>query len=235
MARKIRTVPIGPVTPYRSGARYLVMPADLHGDFAVCRTLVENLEGDGAWLTLREDSPDFPNVEEVLLVEFQSDSVLTHRTRIMRREAQRVWVDCPSLSRRSKNQMLPAGARRDFRVASQLPVVILLRGEEFAQALPRQGRLNDVSRGGMGLVVPVQDIYVRGQSIEVQVVSWAHAVSVECTVQRIWLEGERKFLALKFPHDLGLEQRERITAFVLHVQRQASLENTLPAIVDGDT
>ena len=235
MARKIKTVPIGPVTPYRSGARYLVMPADLRGDFAVCRALVESLESDGAWLTLREDSPDFPNAEEVLLVEFQSESVVTHRTRILRRENQRIWVDCPSLSRRSKSQVLPAGARRDFRVASQLPVVILLKGEEFTQALPREGRLNDVSRGGMGLVVPVQDIYARGQTIEVQVVSWAHAVSVESTVQRIWLEGERKFLALKFPHDLSPDQRERITAFVLHAQRQASLDNTLPALVDEET
>lgn len=235
MARKIKTVSIGPVTPYRSGARYLVMPADLHGDFAVSRMVVESLESDGAWLTLREDSPDYPNVEEILLVEFQADSVVTHRTRILRREANRVWVDCPSLSRRSKNQLLPAGARRDFRVPSQLPVVILLKGEEFAQSLPREGRLHDVSRGGMGLVVPIQDIYARGQSIEVQVVSWAHAVSVESAVQRVWVEGEQKFLALKFPQDLSLEQRERLTAFVLHVQRQASVESTLPAIPDEDT
>lgn len=232
MAKKIKTVPIEPIAPYRKGARYMVIPADLQAEFTVCQALVESLESNGAWLTVRDGSPPFPGCEEVSLVEFQADSVLTHRTRILRREEGRVWVDCPSLSGASKSELLPVGARQDFRVASDLPVVIVLRGEEFAKALPRSGNLRDLSRGGLGLAVPVADIYAKGQPIEVQVVSFAYAVSVESTVERVWLEGDHKFMALKFPEELTTEQRERISSFVLHVQRKASLESTLPVLVE---
>lgn len=232
MPRRKKTVPIQPMAPYRSDARYLVIPADLKGEFSACKAVVESLESNGAWLTVREDSPDFPVAEEVLLIEFQADSTLTHRTRILRREASRVWVDCPSLSLPAKNQLLPMGGRRDFRVAARLPVVILLTGEEFSQALPRSGRLNDLSRGGMGLVVPIEDIYAKGQRIQVQVVSWAYAVSVETAVERVWIEGDDKLLALKFPEDLDPEQRERVSAFILYVQRRESLESSLPVLVE---
>lgn len=232
MPRRIKTVPIQPIAPYRRGARYMVIPADLQADFFVCQTLVESLESNGAWLSLREGSPPFPDCEEVSLIEFQADSVLTHRTRVLRREESRVWVDCPSLSRSAKSELLPVGARQDFRVAAELPVVIVLKGDEFARALPRSGNLRDLSRGGLGLRVPLQDIYAKGQPIEVQVVSFAYAVSVESTVERVWVEGEEKFLALKFPEELTPEQRERISSFILHVQRKASLESTLPVLVE---
>ncbi len=230
MAKKIKTVPIQPIAPYRTGARYMVFPADLQADFSVCQALVESLEFNGAWLSVRDASPPFPGCEEVSLVEFQANSVVTHRTRILRRESSRVWVDCPSLSGLSKSELLPMGARQDFRVAAQLPVVIVLKGEEFARALPRSGSLRDLSRGGLGLKVPVEDIYAKGQPIEVQVVSFAYAVSVESTVERVWVEGDDKFLALKFPDELTPDQRERISSFVLHVQRKASLESTLPVL-----
>ncbi|MFN8606715.1 MAG: PilZ domain-containing protein [Vulcanimicrobiota bacterium] len=232
MARKIKTVPIQSVAPYRGGTRYLVIPADLKGEFSVCKAQVEQLQDNGAWLSLREDSAAFPAVEEVLLVEFQAAFVITHHTRILRRESGRVWVDCPSLSKRSKNQLLPMGGRRDFRVPAGLPVVILLKGEEFAQALPRGGQLSDLSRGGMGVSVPINDIYAKGQLVEIQVVSWAYAVSVETTVERVLVEGEQKLLALKFPQDMNPEQRERISSFILHVQRKASLESSLPVAVE---
>lgn len=232
MAKKIRTVSIQPIAPYATGAHYMVIPADLRGEFAVCKVVVEQLEENGAWLTQRPGSAPFPTVEEVLLVDFKSASVLTHHTRILKREPERVWVDCPSLSRRSRNQLLPTGGRRDFRVPAELPVVILLKGEELAHTLPRSGRLNDLSRGGMGLSVPVEDIYATGQLVEVQVVSWAYAVSVETRIERVWVEGEQKLLALKFPEGLGPEQRERISAFILHVQRKASLESSLPVAIE---
>ncbi len=229
---KRKTVPIQPMAPYRAEARYLVIPADLKGEFSACRAVVQSLESNGAWLAAREESPDFPGCEEVLLIEFHADSTLTHRTRILRREPARVWVDCPSLSQPAKNQLLPMGGRRDFRVSAHLPVVIVLKGEEFNQALPRGGRLNDLSRGGMGLVVPIEDIYAKGQLVQVQVVSWAYGVSVETTVQRVWIEGEQKMLALKFPENLDPEQRERVSSFILHVQRKASLESSLPVAVE---
>jgi c-di-GMP-binding flagellar brake protein YcgR len=234
MARKIKTVPIQPPSPYRQGAHCMVFPTDLTGEFSICKGLVLALEDNGAWLTLRPGSAPFPEAEEVWLVDFQADSVVTHRSRILRREPGRVWVDCPSLSRRDKNQMLPIGGRRDFRVPANLPVVILLKGEGFAESLPRSGRLNDLSRGGMGLVVPIQDIYAQGQLVEVQVVSWAYGVSVETTVERVRIEGDQKLLALKFPEDLDPDQRERVSSFILQVQRRASLESSLPVPVEDD-
>jgi len=232
MSKKIKTVPIQPIAPYRSGARYLIIPADPQAEFSVCRASVESLESNGAWLTTREGSPPFPLCEEVSLVEFQANSMLTHRARILRRDEARVWVDCPSLSRHSENQLLPIGARQDFRVPAELPVVILLKGDEFSLAMPRAGSVHDLSRGGVGLSVPVEDVYAKGQRIEVQVVSWAYGVSIESTVERVWMEGDEKLLALKFPEDLTPEQRERITSFILHVQRKASVDSSLPALVE---
>lgn len=232
MTKKVKTVSIQPVAPYRRGARYLVIPADLQGDFSVCKAVVEELESNGSWLSAREGSPPFPTCEEVLVVEFQAASVLTHRTRILRREPARVWVDCPSLTRRSRNQLMPMGGRRDFRVPAELPVLIVLRGQEFAQAMPRGGRLHDLSRGGIGLLVPVEDIYAKGQRIEVQVVSWTYPVSVETTVERVWVEGDQKFLALRFPEEMSPEQRERVSDFILQVQRKASVESSLPVAVE---
>lgn len=232
MARKIKTVPIQPPSPFREGAHYMVFPTDLMGDFSVCKGLVLSLEDEGAWLALRPGSAPFPGAEEVWLAEFQANSVITHRSRILRREPGRVWVDRPSLSRSDKNQMLPMEGRRDFRVPANLPVVILLKGDEWAGSLPRSGRLSDLSRGGMGLLVPIEDIYAKGQLIEVQVVSFAYGVSVETTVERIRMEGDQKILALKFPEDLDPDQRERVSAFILQVQRRASLESSLPVPVE---
>jgi hypothetical protein len=86
----------------------------------------------------------------------------------------------------------------------------------------------------MGLVVPIQDIYAQGQLVEVQVVSWAYGVSVETTVERVRIEGDQKLLALKFPEDLDPDQRERVSSFILQVQRRASLESSLPVPVEDD-
>ncbi len=229
---KVKTVPIGAVAPYRTGARYLVMPADLGADFSVCKAQVQALESNGAWLEASQGSADFPPQEEVFLIEFQSRSVVTHRSRILRREKGRVWVDCPSLSKRSRSQLAPTTGRQDFRVSANLQVMIVLKGEEFAHTLPRGGRLGDLSRGGMGLIVPVEDIYVKGQPIEVQVVSWAYPVSVETRVERVWIEGQVKHLALRFPDNMTVEQRERVSAFILHVQRKESVESSLPAALE---
>jgi len=230
--KKINTLPAKAMAPYQRGARFLVIPADLKGDFSVCKATVDELESNGAWLVATEDSPPFPRQEEVFLIEFQTKSVLTHRSRILRRQEPRIWVDCPSLTKSSKSKLVPMAGRQDFRVPADLQVVIVLKDSEFAQAMPRGGRLSDLSRGGMGLIVPVEDIYAKGQLIEVQVVSWAYPVAVETTVERIWIEGQIKHLALKFPVNMSLEQRERVSSFILHVQRQESLHSLLPAAIE---
>lgn len=231
--RARKTIPIAPVAPYLRGAKYLVIPAEAPARFPVCRSIVQGLESNGAWLVLEPESPGFPIQEEVFLVEFQGQFTVTHRTRILRREETRVWVDCPPLTQRNRSELSPDTGRQDFRVPADLSVVIILKGPEFAQSLPRSGQLNDLSRGGMGLVVPLDDIYSKGQKIEVQVVSWAYPVSVETTIERVWIdESNVKRLALKFPDDLTSDQRERVSAFILQVQRKESLQSLLPALIE---
>ena len=113
--------------------------------------------------------------------------------------------------------------------------MILLKDPGFEKVMPRSGQLSDLSRGGMGLTVPVNDIYAKGQLVEVQVVSWAYPVSVETTVNRVWMDGDIKRLALAFPDTMTVEQRELVTSFIIHVQRRDALQSSLPASVDDVT
>lgn len=228
MSKKPKTVPLSPLSPYRVGVRFLVLPADASQEVSVCRAAVARLEGDGAWLELVEHSDHFPPQEEVFLVEFRGRAVMTHRSRILRREGGQAWVDAPSLSRREESRLAPFTGRQDFRVEANIAVLILLK-DELEKSMPRSGTLSDMSRGGMGLVVPPGDIYVRGQRVEVQVVSWNYPVSVETTVNRVWMDGDIKRVALLFPPDMSVEQRELVSAFVLGVQRREALGRSLPA------
>jgi hypothetical protein len=211
--------------------RFLIIPADASQESAVCRAAVSRLEGSGAWLELVENAHPFPPQEEVFLVEFRDRSVTTHRSRILKRDGAEVWVDTPSLSRREQSTLAPFTGRQDFRVEANLAVLIVLK-DELQHSMPRSGTLKDLSRGGMGLTVPLGDIYVRGQRVEVQVVSWAYPVSVQTTVKRVWVDGETKHVALLFPAEMTVEQRELVSAFILGVQRRDALENHLPATVD---
>lgn len=229
---KTKKIAVPTPAPYKPGSRFLVIPADLKSDFRVCKATVDELDSNGAWLLPTQDSPPFPGQEEVFLIELQAQSVVTHRSRILRRKDSRVWVDFPSLTKSSKSKLVPMAGRQDFRVPADLQVVILLKGEEFSHAMPRGGRLADLSRGGMGLLVPPEDTYAKGQPVEVQVVSWTYPVTVDTTVERVWTEGQVKHLALKFPSNMSLEQRERVSSFILNVQRQESLHSLLPAAVE---
>lgn len=215
--------------------RFLVFPAVATLDTAVCRAVVGSLESNGAWLELLDSTQPFPVEEEVFLAEFRDRFVITHRTRILRREEARVWVDCPSLSEKEESRLAPSTGRQDFRVEADLSVLILLKDPELSKVMPRSGQLSDLSRGGMGLRVPVNDIYAKGQRVEVQVVSWAYPVSVETTVNRVWVDGEVKRLALAFPEDMTVEQRELISSFIIHVQRRDALQSSLPLAVDEGT
>jgi c-di-GMP-binding flagellar brake protein YcgR len=186
-------------------------------------------------LELLDTTQPFPHQEEVFLVEFRDRDVLTHRTRILQRKDSQVWVDCPSITEREESRLAPFTGRQDFRVEANLSVMILLKGPEFEKVMPRSGRLSDLSRGGMGLVVPLNDIYAQGQRVEVQVVSWNYPVSVETTVHRVWIDGDIKRLALAFPEGLTVEQRELVSSFILHVQRRDALQSCLPVSVEDAT
>ena len=229
---KLKTVPISPLSPYKLGMRFLVIPAGSAREFSVCRAEVASLENDGAWLELLDTHQRFPPDEEVYLAEFRDRYVLTHRSRILQRKGDQVWVDCPSMSERADSRLAQFTGRQDYRVEANLSVMILLKGPEFEKVMPREGQLSDLSRGGMGLVVPVKDIYAKGQRVEVQVVSWTYPVSVETTVSRVWMDGDIKRLALAFPEDMTVEQRELVSSFIIHVQRRDALQSSLPASVD---
>lgn len=211
--------------------RFLVLPGDASPDVGVCRAAVARLDSNGAWLELVDGA--FPSQEEVWLVEFRDRSVVTHRCRIMKRAGAEVWVDAPSMTRREESRLAPFTGRQDFRVEANVAVLIVLK-DELAKSMPRSGVLSDLSRGGMGLAVPVKDIYVRGQRVEVQVVSWAYPVSVETTVNRVWVDGDTKHVALLFAPDMTVEQRELVSAFIIGVQRKDALANHLPATLEDE-
>ena len=231
----LKTVPLSTIAPYQPGMRFLVIPALATLDASVCRAAVSSLESNGAWLELLDPAQPFPLQEEVFLVEFRDRCVITHRTRILNRQGPQVWVDCPSISEREESRLAPFTGRQDFRVEANLSVMILLKDPGFEKVMPRSGQLSDLSRGGMGLTVPVNDIYAKGQLVEVQVVSWAYPVSVETTVNRVWMDGDIKRLALAFPDTMTVEQRELVTSFIIHVQRRDALQSSLPASVDDVT
>lgn len=214
--------------------RFLVLPAEATEKHSVCRADVTALESDGAWLEVVDPTHTFPPQEEVFLVEFRDRLVLTHRSRILKREKTRVWVNCPSLTIPEENPLAPYTGRQHFRVDANLEVMIILRDKELSNVMPRIGVLSDLSRGGMGLTVPVMDIYHKGQQIEVQVVSWNYPVSVETTVNRVWTDGDIKRLALAFPEDMTVEQRELVSSFIIQVQRRDALQNSLPAAIEED-
>jgi len=234
--QSIKSVPLPTtISPYKPEMRFLVFPAVASLDTAVCRAAVSALESNGAWLELLDPSQPFPAQEEVFLTEFRDRYVVTHRTRILRREGPKVWVDCPSISEREESRLAPSTGRQDYRVEADLSVLILLKDPELSKVMPRSGQLSDLSRGGMGLTVPVNDIYAKGQRVEVQVVSWVYPVSVETTVSRVWMDGDIKRLALAFPDDMTIEQRELISSFIIHVQRRDALQSSLPMTVDEGT
>ncbi|MBT9585860.1 PilZ domain-containing protein [bacterium] len=231
----LKTVPLSTISPYQQGMRFLVLPALASLDASVCRAVVSSLESNGAWLELLDPAQPFPLQEEIFLVQFRDRFVLTHRTRILNRKGSAVWVDCPSISEQEESRLAPFRGRQDFRVEADLSVMILLKDPQFAKVMPRSGQLSDLSRGGMGLIVPVNDIYAQGQRVEVQVVSWAYPVSVETTVNRVWIDGDIKRLALAFPESMTVEQRELVSSFIIHVQRRDALQSSLPVSIDEAT
>ena len=73
-------------SPFLKGARFIVIPADLQQDFKACTGVVDSLDGYGAWLAPERKFHVFPKHEEVFLIEFDQRDVVTHRTRILKRD-----------------------------------------------------------------------------------------------------------------------------------------------------
>lgn len=207
---------------FKKGARYLVIPADLKKDFAKCVGIVHSLDGYGAWLKAAAARQEFPKAEEVFLIEFVSNEVVTHRTRILKRRNDRVWVDAPSLTLKERSKLAPSTGRKDYRVRVDLPVRVLQDEGETKNA-----ELRDLSRGGMSLETSADLGFKVGQSLEVQLVSWDEPVSMTADVKRIQAGGRR--VALRFPKDMSDEQRETVSSFILQVQRRDALKRDLPA------
>lgn len=215
-------------TAYTKDTRFLVIPADLGQDFKVCTAVVDALDGYGAWLLREEESHVWPSDEEIFLIEFQEVDVLTHRTRLLKRKDGRVWVDAPSLTEREKSQLSPFTGRHDYRVEVDLAAQIRLRQGDALDRQPTSGRLRDLSRGGMSIVTSKGQPFSNGQRVNIQLISWEYPVNIEAEIARASSEGEQQRLALQFPSDMTVSQREMLSAFILQVQRRDALGRALP-------
>ncbi len=213
---------------YDPDTRFLVLPADLAQDFKVCTAVVDALDGHGAWLAKENDQQSWPEDEEVFLVEFHSHDVLTHRTRILKRRKDRIWVDKPSLTEKERSQLAPFTGRHDYRVEVDLAAQLRLRQDDGVDTQPTAGRLRDLSRGGMSILTSKGQPFSTGQRVNVQLISWEYPVNIEAEVARASDEGTKQRLALKFPRDMTVSQREMLSAFILQVQRRDALSRSLP-------
>lgn len=209
----------------------MVLPADLAKEVKLCRAEVAAVGKDGAWLLLIEGD-GFPPEEEVFLVEFSGREVVTHRTRILRREGDQVWVLTPSLTEREPSQLAPFTGRSDYRVRVNLPVQVRICEGRAQGNHQWPCQLYDLSRGGMSLIGPTNQPFEKGQKVDVRVVSWEYPVRLETEIVRVWREKDRQRVALVFPEDMTLNQRELISTFILQVQRRDTLGRALPA--EGD-
>lgn len=227
-----KSIPLtSPPTAYKLGARYLVIPQDLSRDFALCNAKVDSLDGYGAWISPLEDHV-LPEDEALLLVEFEGEWVLTHHCKVVRREAKRVLVGASCQTDRERSQLAPTTGRHDYRIRVNLPVRIRSQGDqEDADQGPKLARLVDLSRGGMALLTPASQTYTVGETITVRVVSWDHAVHIDAVVHRVgdYDEDGKQKIALRFPEEMSLRQRESVSTFIIQVQRRDALSRALPS------
>jgi hypothetical protein len=232
-----KSIPLSPPpSSYRINGRYLIIPQDLTKDFNLCNAQVESLDGYGAWLRPLEDHT-FPEDECLFLIEFQDEWVLTHHTKVLKRETGRILVDAASVTERERSQLAPSTGRHDYRIKVNLPVRVKSNKDDAeADNAPKLARLVDLSRGGMALLAPASQSYSVGETITVRVVSWDHAVHIDAIVTRVSQseeEGKQK-LALQFPSEMTLRQRESVSTFIIQVQRRDALSRALPSDLDSE-
>lgn len=229
-----RSIPLDakPIYRYTAGTRFLVLPADLSREVSLCKAEVAAGDKTGAWLLLIEGE-NFPAEEEVYLVEFSGRDVVTHRARILRREGEQCWVSIPSLTEREPSQLSPFTGRTDYRVKVNLPVQVRICEGRAQSHHQWPCRLYDLSRGGMSLIGPTNQPFEKGQKVDVRVVSWEYPVRIETEITRVWREQDKQRVALTFPEEMTLNQRELISTFILQVQRRDILGRSLP-IADNE-
>jgi c-di-GMP-binding flagellar brake protein YcgR len=214
-------------TPYIKGARFLVIPADLNQNFTPCTGKVDSLDGYDAWLSPAQDELGFPGDEEVLLIEFQDQFVVTHRTRVIERNSEKILVSAPSLSEKEESQLAPSTGRHDYRVKVNVPIQVRFL-EEKPGSLLKMGQLEDLSRGGMSFVTAEMTPYKLGDGINLQVVSWEYPVNIDAIVTRVIVEEDFQTIAARFVDHMNIRQREMVSAFIIQVQRRDALSRSLP-------
>ena len=233
-----KSIPLSaPSTSYTAQGRYLIIPQNLAQDFHLCNAQVDSLDGYGAGLSPLEDH-EFPSDDDLFLIEFQDEWVLTHHTRVIKRERNRILVDAASSTERERSQLAPSTGRHDYRIKVNLPVrVKSCKDGAEADNSPKLARLVDLSRGGMALLTPSSQNYSEGETITVRVVSWDHAVQIDAIVSRVSAseEEDKQKLALRFPDEMSLRQRESVSTFIIQVQRRDALSRALPSDIESET
>jgi c-di-GMP-binding flagellar brake protein YcgR len=215
-------------TPYVKGAQFLLIPADLHVNFVPCTAKVDALDGYSAWLSKTDSKIEFPAQEEVLLIEFQGNFVLTHRTRITQRRDDKILIAAPALTEKEESQLAPSTGRHDYRVHVEVPIQIRYL-EEKPGSLLRTGNLADLSRGGMSFFTRDNNPYSEGDELNLQVVSWEYPVNIDATVNRVRKNDDGQLVAVKFSDKMSDRQREMVSGFIIQVQRRDALSRDLPS------
>lgn len=229
-----RSIPLFKESPYRfvKGARFLVMSADLSGRVTLCKAEVRTSRPEGAELVGLDEACQFPKPGKVFLVEFSGKDVLTHHCDL-RLDNGKVTVGLPTKTEKEQSQLAPFTGRSDYRVRVGLPVQVrICQGAECGDS-QWPCDLFDLSRGGMSLRCPVDQPFAKGQTVDIRVVSWEYPVRMMTKVLRVWRDGDRNRVAVLFPDDMSLSQRELVSTFILHVQRRDALSRALPS-TDGD-
>lgn len=192
--------------------------------------------GTGAWLRPESLEAPVPEISPLLLIEFEGEFVNSYEVSVLNREGSNVLVSLPYKSEKEKSLLAPCTGRHDYRIEVNLPVRVKTDWVEAKDAPPKLARLVDLSRGGMALLAPSNQAYEIGQEITVRVVGWDHPVRIEAEVERVSSSDNpsKNRVALKFPADMALTQREMISGFILQVQRRQALGRALPSVDSGE-
>ncbi len=225
-----RSIPLFHETPYRfvKGARFLVMSADLSTEVRLCKAEVKASTRKGAELVSLDESSTFPESGKVFLIEFSGKDVLTHHCSLTLEEGRNL-VTSPSKTEKERSQLAPFTGRSDYRVKVNLPVQVRISGGARKSDRQWSCELFDLSRGGMSLLCSVDQPFAKGQTVDIRVVSWEYPVRMETQVLRVWRDGDRNRVAVLFPEDMSLPQRELVSTFILHIQRRDALSRALPS------
>lgn len=222
-------------SPYKDDGRFLVIPRELDQDFQPCTGLIRSHSGTGAWIEPEAADQEFPAVSELLLIEFRDADVFTHEVNVLSKKDRTLLISTPTKTEKEESLLAPSTGRYDYRIEVYLPVRVKTDWLEPKDAPPKLARLTNLSRGGMALLAPINQKYDEGQEITIRVVGWDTPVRIETIVERVTPlpEKRKQQIALKFPKDIDVQQREMISSFILQVQRREALGRDLPCCDDG--